>query len=71
MDAKGFVMVADGTQSIGELAAGFDDGCFVFLFGGERNDDEVIGGDAWWEDEAVVVAVSHDEGADESGGDAP
>ena len=48
-----------------------DDDLGVVGFEGDGHDDDVCGCQAWGEHEAVVVAVGHDESADEAGADAP
>lgn len=70
-DAEVFASVGLFAKALGEGVAGLGDRLAGVFFGGDGNDDDLLRGDAGWKDEAVVVGVDHDEGADEAGGNAP
>lgn len=70
VDSDGFIGERPGPEVAGEVFGGVEDGFPVFA-PADGDDDDLDGSEAWGADEAVVVAVGHDEGADESGGDSP
>src|ERR1700757_1213026 len=37
----------------------------------DRNDDHLVRGESWWQDQPLVVAVGHDDPADHPGGHPP
>ncbi|MDB6071604.1 MAG: hypothetical protein JWL81_2775, partial [Verrucomicrobiales bacterium] len=71
LDAEGFAAGGQGAEFLAEGIAGVQDGLFAIFFRGDGEDDNLVGGDAGRQDEAIVIAVGHDEGADEAGADAP
>lgn len=71
VDADGHAVEGDGAEGGGELLTVGDDGVACVGLGGDGDDDDLLGCDAGRADEAVVIGVGHDEGADHAGGDAP
>ena len=70
-DFEGLAIVILGAEGGGEFFAITDDFGARFFIVDDGDDDDMGGGDAGRENEAVVVAMGHDEGADEAGGRSP
>ena len=69
--ANGMSVERLGLQAGCELFCGVENRGPCFFFGGDGDDDDLGGGDARGEDDAVVIAVGHNDGADEAGADSP
>ena len=70
-DADGLAVIGRCLEVLGELLAVVQHGLGVVGFEGDGHDDHVRGGELGRQHEAVVVAVGHDEPADQAGGHAP
>ena len=69
--AESFSAVGLFAEAGGESLTGIDH-CFLGVFlGRDGNDDNLLGRDARREDQAIVVGMRHDQGANQAGGKAP
>ena len=66
-DSEKFLSVGLLAEARGEGLAGIDNRFLGFLLGSDRDDDDLLGRDAWRKNEPVIIGMSHDEGADETG----
>ena len=71
MDADRVALEMLVAEGFCECLAGVEHGCAAVLLGRDRQDHDLLGGDARWQDQAVIVRVRHDERADQAGGDPP
>ena len=73
IDMHAEVLIETGLlfEALSEFFAEFDDLGSVFFFVDEGEDDDLGGCQARGQDESVVVAVGHEQSADQPGGDAP
>ena len=58
-------------QGLRERVAGLNDLLSSFLFRSDGKDDDLMRAHARWQDDSVVIAMRHDERADESSAHAP
>lgn len=66
VDAEWVAMERLISECRGEGLAGVEDRLLGVFLGGDGEDDDLLGRDAWREDEAIVIRVCHDQGADEA-----
>src|SRR5207247_6505233 len=62
---------AGGLERKGEPVDGLHDALSLFRFSEYRNDDNLSGRKAWWNDDAAIVPVRHDQRADHACGETP
>jgi len=69
-DADGFALPGCGTEVGGDFVGGFEYGDSI-VTSSDWNDDDLDWRKFWGADETLVIAVGHDEGADEPCTDSP